>query len=276
MPILFLIICVIFTTAFLKPARAETSPPYLSSAIDLWQRVAPPDKTHLFDSIHFNPVTGDDAPLARYRPENGGSLIEIGQNFRQYRRDYAVLSSNQDMAFKPEFDQYMSVLTLLSLANESTHYMQDKNGSLKDFYTFYQNHKTQEACALYGLQQYASDVVMMESAVRMEKYFLGQGSVKGLNALRIALEKNALRDEFEDFREGLKTHDIMKINTILHVMRAKRNDANMAGLDFCDNNGDALLDQSIIDRAIEPAKSALSVYYITTPQQAKKTPKFNR
>jgi len=103
--------------------------------------------------------------------------------------------------------------------------------------------------------------VMMEFAIRLERLLLSKGSVKGLNALRIALEKNDLRDEFEEFRESLKSQDKDRINKILHTIRQKRNDANMSGLNFCNKNGgDALLDQNIINRATEPATTALASY----------------
>lgn len=252
---------------FATPATAANPTQYtphqhLEAALQLWRLVSNSDEYHIFNSILFVPVTGQNAPLARYAPKNTGQ-IEIGGNLRQYRREYVILSSNQDMSTKPDFDQYMTVMIILSLANESAHYFQDKNGSLKDFQAFYQHNKKAEACALYSLQQYASDVVMMEFAIRLERFFLGKGSVKGINALRIALEKNNLRDEFEIFREGLNNRDLNKINHILHVIRAKRNKANMQGLEFCDKSGDALLDQSIINRAIEHAKENLSAYTIS-------------
>lgn len=271
----FLFIPIYLTFALCIPylAMGDTPPTSLSRALQIWKDTNPSSsQKNLFDTMHFASVSGDNAPLARYRPENGGGQIEIGQNLRQYRRDYVILSSNQDMAFKPDFDQYMTILTTLSLANESAHYTQDKNGSLNDFYIFYQHGQTQEACALYGLQQYASDIVMMEFAIRLERLLLSSGSVKGLNALRIALEKNDLRDEFEEFRESLKSQDSSRINKILHAIRKKRNNANMSGLDFCNRSGgDALLDQSIINRATEPVITALK-YYQAKQNNTKEAP----
>jgi hypothetical protein len=264
-----LFLCALIIT--LHPCKSHADEPlrYLSAALILWDSIAPVSEHTLFQKIHFQQVEGHNAPLARYQPNGKGGTIQIGQNFRDYRRDYVYLVSNQDMSNKPDFDQYMTVLTTLSLANESAHYLQDKNGSLHDFQEFYDHGKTTESCALYSLQQYVSDVVMLEKAVRIERYFLGTGSVKGLNALRVALEKNDLRDEFEDFREGLKTRDTILLNTILKKMRNKREDANMAGLKFCASHGDALLDKSIIDRATEPARDALT--RITKPMAQKPT-----
>lgn len=266
------ILCVLFATLLPLKSFADAPPDYLSGALQLWKTLSPTDQTAVFDSIHFIPITGEDAPLARYRPDKEGGIIEIGLNLRQYRRDYVYLVSNQDKIHQPDFDHYLTILTTLNLANESAHYMQDKNGSLHDFYEFYTHTQTEEACALYSLQQYVSDVVMLEKAVRIEYHFLGQGSIKGLNALYIALEKNNLRNEYEEFREGLKNKDGDRIDTILHIIRVKREDANMSGLDFCKDNGNAVLDETIISRATEPARSALAHYQSLKRKEKPLTP----
>ena len=169
----------------------------------------------------------------------------------RYKNEYIYLSSDQDMSTKPDFEQYMTVLLTLSLANESTHYLQDKNGSLKDFYKLYNAHHLNQACALYSLQQHVSDIVMLKVGLNLEQLFLGQGSVKGLNALRITLEKNDLRNEFEDFRNAMSKHDTLALDDILRRIRIKRNNANMSSLDFCPSYGDAKLDNDIIERATQ-------------------------
>jgi hypothetical protein len=234
-------------------ARAGATPPVtFRAALELWRLVTPESQVHLFDDIIFLPVTGDNAPLARYTPKDKPT-IEIGQNMRRYKNEYIYLSSDQDMSTKPDFDQYMTVLMTLSLANESAHHLQDQNGSLKDFYKLYNAHQLNKACALYSLQQHVSDIVMLKTGMSLEQLFLGQGSVKGINALRIALEKNNLRDEFEDFRNAMNKHDTSALDDILRRIRNKRNDANMSGLHLCPPYGDAVLDDDILNRATEPA-----------------------
>ncbi len=235
------------------PASSASSPPVtFRAALELWTFVAPPSETNLFQDITFLPVTGDHAPLARYTPSDRPT-IEIGQNMRRYKKEYIYLSSDQDMSAKPDFDQYMTVLMTLSLANESAHYLQDQNGSLKDFYQFYRSGQLNNACALYALQQHVSDIAMLKIGLNMERLFLGKGSVKGINALRIVLEKNNLRDEFEDFRNAMNSHNTAALDDILRRIRSKRNEANMSGLTFCPPYGDAILPTDIVNRATEPA-----------------------
>lgn len=237
---------------YAAPSRADQPPVTFRAALELWKLVSPPADVHLFDDMIFLPVTGDGAPLARYTPKTPPT-IEIGQNMRKYKNEYIYLSSDQDMSTKPDFEQYMTVLMTLSLANESTHYLQDKNGSLKDFYKLYDAHQLNKACALYSLQQHVSDIVMLKAGLSLEQLFLGQGSVKGLNALRIVLEKNELRDEFEDFRNAMSKKDTVALDDILRRIRVKRNDANMAGLKFCPPYGDAELTDDVVSRATQPA-----------------------
>lgn len=232
-------------------ASAANLPAPVAAAIELWKMVTPDQNRDIFDGLTLNPVTGDHAPLARYRPEQGG-IVDIGQNIRDYKRDYIFLSSSIDMSTKPDFDQYLAVMIMLSLSNEATHILQDKNGSLKDFYQFYQSGDVVKACGLYALQQHVSDIMMLKTALRAENLFLGVGSTKGINALRISLEKNNLRDEFEDFRDAMQKKNISYLNTVLSGIRSKRNEMNLSGLKFCPPSGNIELDQQIVNRATEP------------------------
>lgn len=232
-------------------ASPQTLPPPVEAAIELWKLIAPDENRAIFDDLKLNPVVGHNAPLARYRSENGG-MVEIGQNLRQYRRDYIYLSSPMDMSTKPDFDQYLAVMIMLSLSNEAAHILQDRNGSLKDFYKFYKSGELGKACALYALQQHVSDIMMLKSAIRAEHLFLGRGSQKGINALRLALQKNNLSDEFELFREAMKNQNMADLNFSLSTIRSKRGKDNMAGLNFCTFSGTAQLDKKIINRATEP------------------------
>lgn len=232
-------------------AESQSPPPPVMAALELWKLTSPIENRDIFDGLKLNPVVGFDAPLAQYRPENGG-MIEIGQNLRNYRRDYIFLSSPMDVSTKPDFDQYLAVLIMLSLSNEATHILQDKNGSLKDFYKSYQSGDVNKACTIYALQQHASDIMMLKSAMQVEMLFLGQGSTKGLNALRLALQKNNLRDEFENFREAMKRQNISELNHVLSSIRLKRNTLNMSALKFCPPSFHTQLNKKIISRATEP------------------------
>jgi len=224
--------------------------------MELWRLVTPERDLKLFDKIPMVLAKNETSTLARYRPENGGS-VEIGQNFRQYRRDYIYLSSDLDMAYKPNFDEYMAVLITLSLANESAHIIQNNEKSLDDFYAFLKLAENDKACALYALQQHVSDVVMLDYAMRIERLFLGQGSVKGLNALRLALEKNDLRDEFEDFRQSINQKNKIALQKSLTIIKKKRIHANLADLKFCPQSGNIFLPYKIIKRAVYPARNIL-------------------
>jgi hypothetical protein len=232
-------------------AENQNLPPPVSAAIELWKLLNPEENGDIFSDLKLNPVVGANAPLARYRPENGGS-VEIGQNLRSYKRDYIYFSSPMDMSTKPDFNQYLAVMFLLNLSNEAAHILQNKNGSLKDFYKFYKRGDIGKACALYSLQQHVSDIMMLKSAQQAELLFLGAGSVKGINALRLALEKNDLMNEFEMFREAMKSKNTSELNNILTLIRTKRNTINMSGLTFCPPSGQEKLDKNIIAKAIEP------------------------
>lgn len=247
--------CTLFILSIFMPcmvsASSQTFPPPVEAALELWKLIAPDENRDIFDDLKLNPVVGHNAPLARYHSENGG-MVEIGQNLRQYRRDYIHLSSPMDISTKPDFDQYLAVMIMLSLSNEAAHILQDKNGSLKDFYKFYKSGELSKACALYALQQHVSDIMMLKSAIRAEQLFLGRGSIKGINALRLALQKNNLSDEFELFREAMKNRNMSDLNFSLSAIRSKRGKDNMAGLNFCSFSGTAQLDKKIINRATAP------------------------
>ncbi len=246
-------------------ATGQALPPPVAAAIELWKLITPDKNRDIFDDLILNPVVGNNAPLARYRPENGGT-VDIGQNLREYRRDYIYLASPIDMSTKPDFDQYLAVMIMLSLSNEATHILQDRNGSLKDFYKLYQSRELKKACSLYALQQHVSDIMMLKTAIRAESLFLGRGSTRGINALRLALEKNNLLDEFEEFRESMKNRNIVQLNLILSAIRSKRNDVNMSGLKFCQSSGNVRLDSEITKRAIKPVGYPFDMDSPTTPK----------
>jgi hypothetical protein len=239
-------------------AFAENAPPAsLTKAIEIWKLLAvTPEQQNAFDRIKFSQATSFYVPLARYRPptnqdDDTDGSIEIGQNLRSFGRDYRLLASPIDMSEKPSFETYLTVLMVLNLANEYAHIRQYKNGSLADFYALLNANKINEACSLYALQQHASDISMLQLARLLEISLVGRGDVVGLNALRIALEKNDVRDEFEEFREAIKSNTTNRINAALSKIRDKRYADNMAGLKFCTHAKMVPLPQTYINRATE-------------------------
>jgi hypothetical protein len=174
-----------------------------------------------------------------------------------------------DMSTKPNFDEYLSVMIMLSLSNEAAHILQDKNGSLDDFYKYYKSGDLNKACALYALQQHVSDVMMLKSSVRAELFFLGQGSTRGINALRLALQKNELLDEFETFREAMKNKNLSELNFALSTIRSKRNSLNMSGVKFCSSSGSSQLSKKIIAKAVEPVGYPFTMSISKMPSKSK-------
>ncbi len=236
--LLFLSLMTLFTGSFsCKSAIAdEKHPPlHIQTAIGLFEKIMPAELTIAIKAVPLRLIEGDGAPLARYRPKE--KIIEIGSNFDRYRTEYTVLSSNQDKVFRPDFDQYLGVLTALSLAIEVTHVMQDKNGSMDDFYDAMDKKNYKHACDIYDLQQFASDVVMLQAAYRLEKYFLGHGSVKGIHAVGIALDKMGMVRNYEQYRTAKDNRDDEGIAYIYIELHQARQKINMSELKFCKPSG---------------------------------------
>lgn len=236
--LLFLSLIVLFTGNFtckLAIADEKHPPLHIQTAIGLFEKIMPAELTQTIKSVPLGLIEGDGAPLARYRPKE--KIIEVGSNFDRYRAEYTVLSSNQDKVFRPDFDQYLGVLTALSLANEVTHVMQDKNGSMNDFYNALDKKNYPLACNIYDLQQFASDVVMMQAAYRIERYFLGLGSVKGIHAVAIATEKMGIAKNYEQYRHAMDNKDSEGIGYIFIGLHNARQRINMSELKFCKLSG---------------------------------------
>jgi hypothetical protein len=101
-------------------------------------------------------------------------------------------------------------------------------------------------CALYALQQHVSDIVMLEMAVKLERYFLGLGSPQGVGAVRAALDKMGLKETYEDFRQGLLTGDSNRFKAALEAMRKDRSALNIANISLCKNGGTTSLPRDVI------------------------------
>ena len=236
--LLFLSLTLSFIPALARESLAteETTPPlHIQSAMGLFEKIMPTQLTTELKKALLRLIAGDGAPLARYRPQQ--HVVEVGSNFDRYRAEYAVLSSNQDKAFRPDFDQYLGVLTALSLANEVTHVMQDKDGSIDDFYAALHKKDYKLACDIYDLQQFASDVVMLQAAYRLERYFLGLGSVKGIHAVSIATEKMGIARNYEQYRRAMDNNDSEGIGFIYIGLHGDRRQLNLSELKFCKSGG---------------------------------------
>ncbi len=235
---------------FFAYAGESPLPSSLQGAKVLIQQVDGPAFQSLFEKTSLKISSSPLAPLARYQPE--GKIIEFGANTKRYQDEYVYITSIMDRIDRPSFEQYLTVLVALSLANEKAHFEQDVNGSLDDFFTYQKQQDFPRMCALYALQQHVSDVVMLEMAVKLERYFLGLGSPQGVGAVRAALDKMDIKETYEDFRQGLLTGDSDRFKTALEIMRNSRSALNIANVQLCKNGGRAHLPDNVIQRATAP------------------------
>ncbi len=231
-------------------AGESSLPSSLQGAKNLIQKVDGPAFQSLFEKTSLKISLSPLAPLARYQPQ--GKTIEFGANTKRYQDEYVYITSIMDRMDRPSFEQYLTVLVALSLANEKAHFEQDVSGSLDDFFTYQKEQDLPRMCALYALQQHVSDVVMLEMAVKLERYFLGLGSPQGVGAVRAALDKMGLKETYEDFRQGLLTGDSNRFKAALEAMRKDRSALNIANISLCKNGGTTSLPRDVIRRATSP------------------------
>jgi hypothetical protein len=242
------------TVLALFPLRAYAGesplPSSLQGAKTLIQQVDGPAFQSLFEKTLLKISSSPLAPLARYQPE--GKIIEFGANTKRYQDEYVYITSIMERADRPNFEQYLTVLVALSIANEKAHFEQDIGGSLDDFFIYQKQQDLRRMCALYALQQHVSDVVMLEMAVKLERYFLGLGSPQGVRAVRAALDKMGLKETYEDFRQGLLTGDSNRFQSALEAMRKDRSALNISNISSCKNGGAVSLPSDVIRRATAP------------------------
>jgi hypothetical protein len=194
-----------------------------------------------------------DAPLARYRPVpglRGHGIIEFGNDLKRYHDDYVILTSIIPRGKRPDLDQYLAVTTALSLANESAHFQQDRAGSLDDFFALRRAGETSKSCALYALQQHASDIVMLNFAVKLDRIFLSENKPKGRLAITSSLEKMGLVQFFSAYEDVYLRRDTASLSKLLSDIKQSRMTLNMSGLSGCDGGGEAYLDKAMMKRAI--------------------------
>ena len=235
-------------------------PSHLSQARQLLEKTSPAFAP-LFKETDILLVDKKTEALAKYTPaltKNHKPVIQFRKNLNQYKDDFVAISSIIDRAHRPTFDQYMAVLTALSLSNEWAHFVQDKNKSLDDWYNFKFDKKTTEACTLYDLQQYVSDIVMLETAYNLDVYFRKNNNLKGSLSVQMALEKMLLDKIFWDYTIARTTDNKKYIEPLLTEMRRIRYKANMSGLKDCPKQSTSYtLEKPIFERAITPIPSHL-------------------
>ncbi len=209
-------------------------------------------------------IDGPKAPLARYNPvsdEVPRGIVEFGHDLHRYKSEYTYATVTIPKPDRPSFEQYLTVLTALSLANEKAHFEQHKNRSLADFFVYRQDGDTSRACALYSLQQHVSDVTMLDMAVNLSSYFQSINSYYGMNAVLASLDRMNLKDIYLEFYSAADHQDRAAMTNVLKRLKAARDYINLNGMPACrKTTGEAVLPDAVIARAIEPAYPYLLTY----------------
>lgn len=250
------------------PPTSSHTIPYLSSAVELGYEAGLKNILALTKPNEVQLQAGDEsfAALAQYQPlfessDPNDGILTIGTRIKQYKQEYNYLSTIYDRSQKPDFDQYMTVLILLSLANESAHREQHINGSLEDYVEYKNRDNTAAACTLYSLQQHVSDVLMIDNALRLETYFLGKGFASGIRALHLVLEKMEVKSAFDTMQKSLTNNDGAQLKAAMHALYLARLKANMSPRPECRDITTIRLDHRVYKRAIEPAKTPFAFAY---------------
>lgn len=241
--------------------RAENAlPPHLARAQMILESLDS-KFVPLFVDTDLRLTNNNHAPLARYTPAADPSqkpTIEFRRDLKLYKDDYVMTSSIIDRAVRPNFDQYLVILSALSLANEWTHYYQDTQGALTDLLQARKINDAGTTCALYDLQQYVSDIVMIETAYALDQKFRRANNLTGSLSILMTLEKMWLDDVFLDYRLARTHNNITQIKQALSAMHNKREAINISGLKGCPVSSPApSLPDDMITRAISPLPAFL-------------------
>lgn len=252
---------------------------FIRQARQLMATAQPGKFDTLFQMTQLRELKTAHPPLARYRPADGDTrrgFVEFGSDLRRYQDEYVYVSSIIPKVDRPDFNQYMTVLTALNLGNEYAHFIQHQNGSLDDFFEFKQDNKINQTCALYSLQQHVSDITMLDLAVRLEEYFQRIQSVTGQNAVTSSLERMDLLRFYTDFKTIAAAQDRARMNDLLHRLKTARDRINTENLRPCRKAaGSASLPRAVIARAIAPAwPYLLSDAPVATPSGQSRTGSF--
>lgn len=246
------------------PAAAQEHDFFISSSRQLLDHVAPGEFDSLYNQTKAFLTDGPGAPLARYRPGSDPQQpdrIEFGHDLPRYRREYTLATLVIPKPDRPSFEQYMTVLTALSLANEKAHFDQDHNRSLDDFFAYQNAGDHRRACALYGLQQHVSDIAMFDMALKLQDYFVRRNSVFGQNAVLASLDRMNLLPFYAEFRTIAAARDRAAMTRLLSRLKAARSYINMSSLKTCLPKGEARLPPSVVARAVAPAYPYLQPPY---------------
>lgn len=255
-----------------SPAYADDLTRFITASHILIEESAPGKFSDFFESTKPRLIGGKNAPLARYNPvasEGIMGIVEFGNDMRRYRREYTIATVIIPKPQRPGFDQYMTVLTALNLANEKAHYEQHKNRSFADFYVYREDGDKAKACALYALQQHVSDVTMLDMALKLLGHFQKVNSDYGMNAVTAALDRMDLLQIYWKFQEAAIAKDRAAMTATLRELKSKRDKINLSGMKDCRNSsGTVSLPNSIVLRAIAPAYPYLMTYNTPTSSPA--------
>lgn len=234
-------------------ASSQSGDSFIRASHTLIEDAAPSLFDDFFSKTTARLIDGQNPPLARYQPSSGGGVVEFGHDLHRYKSEYTVATVVIPKSQRPDFDQYMVVLTALSLANEKAHFDQDQAGSLKDFFDLKAANETGKYCALYGLQQHVSDIVMLDMAIRLSDYFIKRQSAFGQNAVTAALDRMNLLPLYQEFKTAAAAKDRAAMTDILRRLKASRAAINIANLPECGPTGEAELSRAVISRAVASA-----------------------
>lgn len=243
--IFLLNICLTFSTAHASDDAVFDEKQIVRNAIMLSRETGFVQIPQMTGHTPLKIITDHMDALAQYT----SGEVRIALPYKKIKREYTVLSSNIPKDNRPSLDQYATILTYLSLANESAHYDQDTSGSLADFYKFIEQGNTDAACTLYAFQQHISDIYMLGAAVALDQHFTTADQPKPRYAVRIALEKINLKDVFSPYETALLTKDKILENELYDRMFRIRQADNIKSLDFCAHSKRTRLSATILQRA---------------------------
>lgn len=267
--LLLLILC---AGLLLSPRlKADSADDFIHESQTLIETAAPDEFQEFFKTTVPRLIDGPRPPLARYRPATDGpGTVEFGHDLRRYKTEYVVATSIIPKSQRPDFDQYMTVLTALSLANERAHFEQDRNGSFNDFFHYRAEKELNESCSLYALQQHVSDIVMFDLALKLETHFMQISSPTGLNAVSGSLDRMELLPLYREFYKAAAAKNRAAMTALLAKLYDARVKLNMSGMSECKGHQEVELPRAVIARAVEPAYP-----YLLPPDRKGVFPFFN-
>lgn len=253
--------------SFSPTALADEADHYIQSSRLLIEQADPRKFDTFFAETKPKLIDGPKAPLARYNPVSDAiprGIVEFGHDLHRYKNEYTYATVTIPKSNRPSFEQYLTVLTALSLANEKAHFEQHKNGSLADFFVYRQDGNIARACALYSLQQHVSDITMLDMAFSLITHFETINSTYGVNAVLSSLDRMNLKDIYLEFYSAADHQDRAAMTNVLKRLKAARDYINLGSISVCrKTSGEVKLPDAVIARAIKPAYPYLLTYSST-------------